>query len=506
MKLKLAPIARACLLPAALAGALLPVGQSAHAATTLSFDKVWTFNHIANSVPGQLSEIAAFDAATSALWVVGVVGVDVLDAATGALLQHIDTSAVGSANSVAIHNGLAAIAIESAADRTAPGTVQFYDTATRALASGVNSVQVGALPDMVTFTPAGDRLLVANEATPTTYGGFDPAGSVTIIDMSTRTVAATAGFAGVPQTGPDIRTQAIVGMDFEPEYIAVNSAGTRAFVTLQEANAVGVLDIATGSFTSVIGLGTKDFSQPGNEIDPNNRDSRIELRSADVRGLYQPDSIAAYEANGQTYVVMANEGDTREDDGDKERVKNLPALAGAPADLKELNVSTVDSTPGDIVTFGGRSFSIRDEAGNIVFDSGSRLDAEAIARGIYDDGRSDDKGVEPEGVALKEIDGRVYAFIGLERTTTGAVAVYDITDPANSTFVDMIVTDGDVSPEGLATFTMGGKHYLAIANEVSGTTTLYAMAPVPEPQTYALMAAGLAMLGAGVKRRRAVRG
>ncbi|MBI1396795.1 MAG: PEP-CTERM sorting domain-containing protein [Betaproteobacteria bacterium] len=490
-------------MPLALAGALLPCSQPADAAGSLSFSRVWTYDHALGSVPGQTSEIAAFDSSTGTIWVAGVIGLDVLDATTGSLVQHVDTSPFGNANSVAIHGGLAAVAIESSVDRTQPGTVKFYDTASRALAAGVNSVTVGALPDMVTFTPGGEWLLVANEATPTTYGGYDPAGSVSVIDMTTRTVSATAGFGGVPVSGPDVRTAATVGMDFEPEYIAVNASGTRAYVTLQEANAVGTLDIASGSFTGVVGLGTKDFIQPGNEIDPSHKDGTIALRSADVRGLYQPDSIAAYEANGQTYLVMANEGDTREDDGDKARVKDVPALAGtAPADLQQLNVSTVDSTSGtDLVTFGGRSFSIRDEAGDIVFDSGNRLDAEAIARGIYDDGRSDDKGVEPEGVAVRTIDGRTYAFIGLERTLTGAVAVYDITDPASATFLDMLVTDGDVAPEGLVTFSMGGTHYLAIANEVSGTTTLYSMAPVPEPGTWAMMVAGLGLLGAAARRR-----
>jgi hypothetical protein len=66
----------------------------------------------------------------------------------------------------------------------------------------------------------------------------------------------------------------------------------------------------------------------------------------------------------------------------------------------------------------------------------------------------------------------------------------------------MIVTDGDVAPEGLHTYTMGGTHYLAIANEVSGTTTVYSLAPVPEPETYALMLAGLALIGFMARRRR----
>jgi DNA-binding beta-propeller fold protein YncE len=287
-------------------------------------------------------------------------------------------------------------------------------------------------------------------------------------------------------------------MDFEPEYISVNAAGTKAFVTLQEANALGVLDLGTNSFSKVVGLGTKDFSAAGNAIDTNDKKDLGSLKSVAVKGLYQPDGIAAYQAGGQTYLVMANEGDTREDDGDKARASTL----GATGDLARLNISTTDSTAGNLVTFGGRSFSIRDENGNLVFDSGNRLDAEAISRGIYDDGRSDDKGVEPEGVTLKEIGGRTYAFIGLERTTKGAVAIYDVTDPANASFVDMIVTTGDLAPEGITTFTSGGAHYLAIANEVSGTTTVYAMAPVPEPETYALLLAGLGLIGFMARRRR----
>jgi DNA-binding beta-propeller fold protein YncE len=480
-------------IPALLLG--LVFSGVAQAAAPVTSNKLWT---APASVAGFTSEIVAFDSINRNLWVAGVNGVDVLNAATGSLLQHIDTTAFGSINSVSIHNGLAAFAIESAV-RTDPGVVKFYDTTTRTLASGINSVAVGALPDMLTFTADGSRLLVANEAS--IGGGIDPAGSVSIIDMSTRSVSATAGFGGVPTSGSNIRT--FSDMDFEPEYIAVNAAGTQAFVTLQEANAIGILDLQTQQFTSVVGLGTKDFNTAANGIDVNRSNGAGPLTPVDVRGLYQPDSIAAYSTGGQTFYVIANEGDAREDGTDEIDAQDVPG-ASVPAGGGKLTLSAPDSSASGLVAFGGRSFSILDDQGGFVFDSGNTLESEAILRGIYDDGRSDNKGVEPEGVELMEIGGRTYAFIGLERTLKAAVAIYDITDPANASFVDMIVTDGDRAPEGMKGFTIDGVNYLAIANEVSKTTSLYQLtAAVPEPETYAMLLAGLGLVGFMAKRRQA---
>lgn len=468
----------------ALAAATLLIAAPALAeAPALSFDRLWTHAHAAT--PGMLSEIPAFDRKTNTLWVAGVVGVDVLDAGTGERIDHIDVRGFGSVNSVAIHNGIAALAVESA-QRSAPGVVLLYDTRTRQPSVGINVIAVGALPDMLAFTPDGSRLLVANEGTPDRYGArigsgvpfvfgdapLDPEGSVSIIDMASRSVWATAGFRGVPVFGANLRRQ--TGMDFEPEYIAVDDDGKKAYVTLQEANAVAVLDLEMLAFTQVIGLGAKDFGLPGNSIDPFD-DGLVSFIQAPVKGLYMPDAIAAFQHRGRDYLVMANEGDFREDDGDRAAAATL----GAQAPLARLRVSNTDSVPGDLYAAGGRSFSIRDAEGRLVYDSGDSLDRAAAARGIYNDGRSRDKGVEPEGVALLDIAGRTYAFIGLERTTVGAVAVFDVSDPLDVVFVDMLVTAGDVSPEGLAAYQHKGDFYLAIANEVSNTTTLYRIARRP---------------------------
>ncbi|KQT36331.1 choice-of-anchor I family protein [Methylophilus sp. Leaf414] len=477
--------------------------SAAQAATTYQISKEWSFAH---SGSGYLAEIPAYDAITNTIWVAGVKGVDVLNASTGSLVQRIDTSAFGSINSVSIKNGLAAFAIENNT-RTNAGIVQLYDTSSRSLAAGTNSFTVGALPDMLTFTHDGSKILVANEGTPDTYGkrigtdvprnygaaANDPVGSVTVIDVASRTVAATATLNGVPTSGSHIRTN--TGMNFEPEYIAVSQDGSKAYVTLQEANAIGILDLHTNTFTNVVGLGAKDFSQPGNTLDPSNNGT-VSFVNANVKGLYMPDGIDTYSAGGKTYLVMANEGDFREDDGDRSAASSL----GATGELANIRVSNTDSSPGDLYAAGARSFSIRDANGALVYDSGDILDKEAAARGIYDDGRSRDKGVEPEGVELFTLDGRTIAAVGLERTTTGAIALFDITDPTKVSFIDMIVSTGDLAPEGLTAFTFGGKSYLAFANEGSNTTSLYSISAVPEPTSAAML--GLGLLAVSAMRRR----
>jgi hypothetical protein len=475
----------------------------AHAGA-ISFAKQWTYQHTIDA------EISAFDAKTNSIWVAGVTGVDILNLNSGTKTKTIDTSSLGEINSIAIHNGTAAFGIENA-NREQNGWVQFYNTTTTNLEK---QVTVGALPDMVKFTPDGSKLLVANEGTPDQYGASlggtpekfadassDPKGSVSIIDtasgISNAKVVATATFDGVAQSGTHIRTD--TGMDFEPEYIAINKAGTKAFVALQEANAIGVLDLATNKFEKVVGLGAKDFSKAGNEIDASDKDGVSgNFASHNVKGLYMPDGMDSFEHNGETYIIMANEGDFREDDGDRTRAKDL----GATGALERIRVSTTDSTASDLYAPGGRSFSIRDADGNIIFDSGSTLDREAAKLGIYDDKRSDDKGVEPEGVTLLDFGTSKYAFIGLERTTKSAIAVYDITDPFNSLFLQMLITDGDVSPEGIQAFRANGQAFLSIANEVSKTTTLYSISEVPVPPAYALLLSAIGLLGFTKKRKK----
>lgn len=484
---------------AAVAGfAVVPAAD----AGPLGAERVWQFKHNTAATPGQKAEIVAYDRDTDTLGVAGVVGVDVLDRATGAPLAHLSVENLGAVNSVSVHGGIAALAIESTLDRTLPGVVALYDTRTRRQLAA--PIPVGSLPDMLTFTPDGRHLLVANEATPNArpapagQSADDPAGSVSIIDVRRREVTTLPIDASIPGYGElrlfpaagTLPTQPATYSPYgpEPEYIAVDAKGERAYITLQEANGIAVLDLRRKRFEKIFGLGLKDFSLPGNEIDPNDQDGELRLRSVPVKGLYQPDGIATYRFRGRTYLVMANEGDSR-DNGSGDAEDERRGAAGAAtieyvpdgSELGRLTFSNVDSArDGPLVAFGGRSFSIRDTDGRIVFDSGSQLDREAIRLGLYDDTRSDNKGVEPEGVSLLKVGGRTLAFIGLERTLQSAVAVYDITDPRDARLLDLIVGEGDVAPEGLKAFRVGHSVYLAVANESSDTTSLFRLGLVCE--------------------------
>lgn len=491
-----------CRLTAAAALALSAFVPAFAADPTLA--RVWQYAHAATGVAGQKAEIVAHDPRTDTLWVAGVVGVDVLDRASGQLVAHLDVSHLGAVNSVAVARGVAALAVENGADRTLPGVVVLFDTRTRAQLGA--PITVGSLPDMLAFAPDGRTLLVANEGTPNarpTPAGLsaeDPVGSVSIVDVVERTVTTLPISADIPgydqlRLFPATGTRATQpasysAYDPEPEYIAIGDGGRRAWVTLQEANGVALLDIKARRFVKIVGLGEKDFSLPGNEIDPNDKDAAdaatnngVYLRNVPVFGLYQPDSVAAFRARGRSWLVMANEGDARDNgssDGEDERRGSAGSSDAArlvpstgPSELFRLVYDNVSSTPEHLVAFGARSISIRDADGRLVWDSGSLLDAEAIRLGVYDDGRSDNKGVEPEGVAVLEVDGRTLAFVGLERTKKAAIAAFDVSEPTAPVYLGMVIGDGDVSPEGLHAFHARGRHYLAVAHESSDTTTLY---------------------------------
>ncbi|MBE9189104.1 choice-of-anchor I family protein [Gloeocapsopsis crepidinum LEGE 06123] len=475
------------------------------------------------------AEIVEYDPETQRLFVVNAnsATLDVLDISDPTNIQALEAISLTSygavANSVDIFDGVLAVAVENE-DTQLPGNAVFFDTDGKFL----SSVEVGTLPDMLTFTPDGSKVLVANEGEPSDDYTVDPEGSVSIIDVSggfenlTQNNVTTAGFTafndrkeeliaeGVRIFGPN----ATVAQDIEPEYITVSSDSTTAWIALQENNALGLLDIASGEVTDILPLGFKDHTLPENAFDASDRDDAINITNWPVFGIYQPDAIASYEVDGETFIITANEGDARDYDAYSEeaRIEDLvldpvafPNAAELQAEeaLGRLIVTTAngdtdsDGEYEELYVFGGRSFAIWTEEGELIYDSGDEF--EQITAALYPqefnsdnsendsfDSRSDAKGPEPEGVTVGVIDDRTYAFIGLERI--GGIMTYDVTDPTNPQFVQYINnrhfsgdteagTAGDLGVEGLtfisAEDSPNGKPLIVAANEVSGTTTVF---------------------------------
>ena len=586
----------------------------------IHLSEVGRFESDDNPFDESAAEIVAYDAEGERIFVVNAndAVVDILDASdvtAPMLLESIDSvdfwSDAGGINSVAVNGDLMAIAVEND-DKQANGKVMVFDLDDLSL---IDSADVGALPDMLTFTPEGNVILVANEGEPNDDYSVDPVGSVSIVVIGSddSLSVTTAGFedfnvggsraaelpAGVRVFGnfnPTALTvtrldanaltvsdasaasanmwvtvsgegdplpylidsisgntivftddlddeetltsstlasdltiylhdgASSVAQDLEPEYIAVNESGTMAWVTLQENNAVAVVDIEAGEIYKVLALGTIDHSLPGNELDVSDNDSGVRIMNHPVHGMFMPDSIASFEHGGVDYYLTANEGDAREYDAYVEEMRYRDIArdedvfsAIDPDDLfddKEsvgrLLTTITNDTDGDgdidqAHSFGARSFTIWDEEGSMVFDSGS--DFEVItARILGDDfnndndensgdSRSDAKGPEPEAIAVGVVDGRRYAFIGLERV--GGIMVYDISVPTAPMFVQYVnnrdydydiegdIDDGDepayaagdLGPEGFAfvseDMSASGNALLIVGSEVSGTTTIY---------------------------------
>jgi len=330
------------------------------------------------------AEIVAFDAKSERLFVVNAQArtIDILDLSDPTvpdLVGVIDVSTVladaGGVSSVAVHKGLVAIAVENE-DKQANGWAAFYKTD----GAYVNHVEAGPLPDMITFTEDGKYALVANEGVP----------------------------AGVRISGPG----ATVAQHNEPEYIATSHDSKTAWTSLQENNAIAIIDIKKAEVKELVPLGSKDHSLEGNRLDASNDDDAINITTWPVFGTYMPDGLASFRVKGKTYIISANEGDARDyvyeadeatcedagheyDDGDcishldEARVRDVDLDPTTFPDWDELQERPnlgrlkIINTEGDVDddgdydelhAYGARSISIWDENAQLVADTGDVIE------------------------------------------------------------------------------------------------------------------------------------
>ena len=469
-----------------------------------------THQHVASlATANGKGEIVAFDQVSGRFFVTSpdTNSLDVFTYANGALTLRAPIALAGRPNSVDVHDGLVAVAILGVTKQS-PGKVFFFDAATGQAAG--NFVYVGALPDMLTFTPDGSKVVVANEGEADPFTGLtNPEGSVSIVDVATRTVT-TAGFA--PWNGQKnalkaagVRLQSLNGIslaqDVEPEYVAVNAAGDTAYVTLQENNSLAIVDIASATVTDIVSCGEKDHSVTGNEFDASNADGvHGNFHNWSVKGLYMPDGICTFSVGGVEYLATANEGDSRDaiaGFGDETRGSDVLSsmwhdietaspntsyytttelddaallgrlkMATSPYDLWRGDVDG-DGDIDQLYSFGGRSLSIWDTAGNLVFDSGDMIERAMLTHGIWKESRSDDKGPEPETVVFGNVGGVPYLFVALERTN--AICAFDVSNPASATLADVIDIPGEC---GMSAFRPEGIEFLGASKSPLGVDTL----------------------------------
>lgn len=460
------------------------------------------------------AEISAYDPATKRLFVVnnsaGVENetaanfIDVIDISNPAAPKKIHSISLepygGAVNSLSVFAGNLAAAIQASV-KTDNGKVVVFNTADY---KEVRSVTVGALPDMITYTPDGRYLLTANEGEPTTEDySVDPEGSISVIAVKENYAVTTVNFASFAGRRAALEAKGfrVFGKtndfvkDIEPEYITVSSDSRTAWITLQENNGIAKMDIVSKTITDIFPLGFKDYNLAGNEIDPSDEDGEVRLKNWPVKGVYMPDGIAVTEVSGTPFLFTANEGDAREwgdDFIEPVRIKDVqldatafPGAAAlqAKARLGRLNITKFlgdkdgDGDYDELYSFGARSFSVWNGlTGAQVYDSKHELDEKVIAAGVYDEKRSDDKSIEPEGMAIGKVGTKPVAFVGMERVD--AVAVYDIRDPQQPKFLQLLKT-GD-APEGVmiipAKDSPTKKSLLVVSSENDGVVKLFSPA------------------------------
>jgi DNA-binding beta-propeller fold protein YncE len=449
------------------------------------------------------AEISAYDAATSRIYVTNgatnqIDIVDISNPAAPKKVKSLDLASKGvtGIQSVAAKNGTIAIAASMASSQ-APGKVFLADIDGELLDSAPNGVDVGSLPDHVTFSPDGQFVLSANEGEPKSYcltdgklpTTTDPNGSVSIIDVNAATPVATTltfeafndrasaiAFEGGRIFGPN----ATVAQDLEPEYISVSPDSKYAFVTLQENNMIATIDLESKEILNLTALGYKDHSKAGNGLDSNNKDLAAAIAPKSTMGMYLPDAIASTRAGGVNFLFTANEGDSRsypcvlggtntttiqDEDASFSKIADSSVASTLTADAGIGQLKTTPFAPASVAgspvtsstkvksaySFGTRSFSVWKSntvsgifKADLVYDSGDLL----------------------ENLAKEK---RGTLFNADWDTTTGAIKAIDARSAAKGP-----------EPEGIAVGGAYNRKWMALTLERDGGVVLF---DVTKPET-----------------------
>ena len=406
-------------------------------------------------------------------------------------------SGVVGIQSVAVKDGIVAIATVMSTNKAEAGRVFLADVDGKLIPSALTGIAVGALPDSIHFSPNGQYVITANEGEPTSYcltngtlpTTTDPNGSISIIDISKKKLTATTidfsafdirknalTYTGVRVFGPN----ATVAQDLEPEFITISNDSNYAWVTLQENNAIATIDLTTKTIIAVNGLGFKSFNTGG--LDSSDKDNAINITTKNVYGMYQPDGITQMTIGETTYLITANEGDAREyaclmggtdvatlEAEDVRFGKNAAstvdatlktdAVAGrlkvtpfTPASVTGAPI-TAKTSVSDAYSFGARSFSVW---------KATTLEGVFTMDQVFDSGSS----IEKQLASLAPT-----RFNADWNTTTGLINAIDSRSGGKGP-----------EPEGLGVGTAYGRMWMVVGLERDGGLMLYDMTNPTAPE------------------------
>jgi len=315
----------------------------------------------------------------------------------------------GEPTAVAVVGGLALVGVNTSESFVEPsGRLDAV-----ALDSGgvVASCDLGGQPDSVAVAPDGSFAAVAieNERDEDLNDGEIPQlppGALALVELA-RTGAPNCGtlntvdLTGLAEVAPS---------DPEPEFVDINDAGL-VLVTLQENNHIAIVDGRSGEVVAHFSAGTVDLANVDTE-----EEGAIRFEGSLENVPREPD--AAQWLDDQRFV-MANEGDYEG---------------------------------------GTRGFTIMSAEGEVLYDSGLSFEYALARIGHYPEGRSGNKGVEPEGMEVGTYDGETYIFVLSERGSI--VGVYR--DTGGVPELAQLLPSG-IAPEGVVA--IPGRGLLVVANE-----------------------------------------
>lgn len=452
---------------------------------------------VAHTPDGVGVEIPAIDTVNGLIWLTrsgepAVARLTIDPEGAPGWLPTTDLSGFGAeATSVSVHRGLAAVSLLPDPTKGGPGTLVLLNSTGEVL----DTAPVGHHPDMVTFTPDGRSLLVANEGEP--WGNIDPPGSVSVVHLvrdggsTCLSQPHTVQLAGDPAERDDLQNwftpiSRAHPHSIEPEYIACSPDGSTAYVTCQENNGIAIIDLEAHppALRALVDLGAVDHSSPQHAIDLT-RDGISSLAAAPFRSLRQPDAIAAVEVEGTLRILTADEGDPR----DRFGIGGVDAFEG-------IDIVSPSGPNGRPTLFGSRGVTLWNAEAeplhtvssllehSLGTDKAGHISDPGRVLGTRSDRRAHKRGAEPEGLAAWSDGTRAYAVVTFERAGAAMLLAIqsDRVEPLHTLVLDGPPgSDRVPSPEGVASalLTPGDptSRLIVIADEKTGTVTLLDFLP-----------------------------